>query len=278
MNNEDLQHLREREKELHTIYRVIQILKQEELTTADVLKKVVQEIPSGWRYPGICMVSIDFEGHPYTTPRFYPTQWYQAAEIVVDQKVLGEIRVYYSKNMTGDVDTLFLPEEQHLLNTLAEQISVFVFNRRVRRTLDMLGEEPLTEDDNQVLPVASDKHWKWRYRMAQRIADAMDFEKLGVKAVYVIGSTKEATAGPASDLDLLVHFTGHRQQESNLRYWIDGWSRSMAQTNYDTTGYQMNQGMIDLHLVSDQDLKNQSNSYAAMIGSHRNSAKLLRKG
>jgi hypothetical protein len=276
MNIEDLQHLREREKELHCIYRVIQILKQEELTTDDILKKVVREIPSGWRYPGICMASIDFEGQRFSTPHFYPTQWYQSAEIIVDEKVLGEIRVYYSKNITGQ-HTLFLPEEQHLLNTLAEQISVFVFNRRVRRTLDLLGENPVQDMENQVLPVVSDKHWKWRLKMARLIAEQMDFKQLGVKAVYLIGSTKEAKAGPASDLDLVVHFAGDQQQESNLRHWIDGWSRSLAQINYEMTGYSMKQGMIDLHLVTDQELKNQSDSFAAMIGSKGDGAWLMRE-
>ncbi|HKL38083.1 MAG TPA: nucleotidyltransferase domain-containing protein, partial [Bacteroidales bacterium] len=153
----------------------------------------------------------------------------------------------------------------------------FVFNRRVKRTLAMLGKAPLQEDDNQVLPIVSDKHWKWRYSMAQHIADAMDFDALGVKAVYIIGSVKEANAGPASDLDLLVHFAGDPHQESNLRYWIDGWSRSIAQTNYEMTGYQMEQGMVDLHLVTDQDLKNKTDSFAAMVGSHQNSARLLRE-
>ena len=277
MNIEDLQHLREREKELHCIYRVIQLLKQEELTTSDILKKVVQEIPSGWRYPGICMASIDFEGQCFCTPHFYPTQWYQSAEIIVDEKVLGEIRVYYSKKVTDDDKTLFLPEEQHLLNTLAEQISVFVFNRRVRRTLDLLGENPVQDIENQVLPVVSDKHWKWRLNMARLIAEEMDLEALGVKAIYLIGSVKEAHAGPASDLDLVVHFAGNPQQESNLRYWMDGWSRSLAQINYEMTGYQMKQGMIDLHLVTDEEMKSQSNSFAAMIGSHQNSAWLLKE-
>jgi hypothetical protein len=262
---------------LKTSNRVIQILKQEELTTNDILKKVVQEIPSGWRYPGICMASIDFEDNRFCTPHFYPTQWYQSAEIIVDDKVLGEIRVYYAKNITGDTQALFLPEEQHLLNTLAEQVSVFIFNRRVRRTLDLLGENPVQDAENQVLPVVSDKHWKWRLKMARLIAGEMDFENLGVRAVYLIGSTKEANAGPASDLDLVVHFAGDQRQESNLRYWMDGWSRSLAQINYEMTGYQMKQGMIDLHLVTDQELKDQSNSFAAMIGSHQNSAKLLRE-
>jgi len=277
MHTEDLHQLREREKELNCIYRIIQILKREDLSTSDIMRKVVVEIPAGWRYPGICMASIDFEGHQFTTPHFYPTKWYQSAELVVDEKILGEIRVYYTRNVDEKGDTLFLPEEQHLLNTIAEQVSVFIFNRRLKRTLSYLGRKDESEEGLQVLPVVSDKHWRWRYKMARLIADGMDLDRMGVVAVYLIGSTKDAKAGPASDLDLLVHFTGDAEQKMLLRYWIDGWSRCLTATNYERTGYHIKGGMIDLHVISSAELKDKKSSFAAMIGSIDNSAWLLRK-
>ena len=40
-----------------------------------------------------------------------------------------------------------------------------------------------------------EEHWRWRFRMAQRIAAQLDPEQFGVKAFYLIGSTKNATAG-----------------------------------------------------------------------------------
>ena len=41
-----------------------------------------------------------------------------------------------------------------------------------------------------------DDHWRWRLRMAQRIAALLDPARFGVKAAYVFGSTKNGTAGP----------------------------------------------------------------------------------
>ena len=276
MAEKDLHSLREREKELHCIYRVIQALNQEEQAIADVFRRVVRIIPDGWRYPGICMASIEFEAKNYTTPHFYPTRWYQSADVVVDQNVLGEIRVYYEKEIPGASGPLFLPEEQHLLNMIAEQVSVFIFNRRLRKTVAYLGDETSGLKDEQILPPVSDKHWKWRYQMAGLIAGQMDLNSFGVKAVYLIGSAKNATAGPASDLDLLVHFEGDRRQRELLVSWVDGWSRCMAETNYRMTGYRMDQGMIDLHIVTTRELKSNDSSFATMIGSTENPAKLLR--
>ena len=44
--------------------------------------------------------------------------------------------------------------------------------------------------------IAGEEHWRWRFRMAQRIAAQLDPKLFGVKAFYLIGSTKNATAGP----------------------------------------------------------------------------------
>ena len=46
--------------------------------------------------------------------------------------------------------------------------------------------------------------------MAERIAAELDRERFGVVALYLFGSVKNATAGPGSDIDLLVHFRGDR--------------------------------------------------------------------
>ena len=48
--------------------------------------------------------------------------------------------------------------------------------------------------------------------MAERIAAELDAERFGVKGMYLCGSVKNATAGPGSDIDLLVHFSGNAQQ------------------------------------------------------------------
>ena len=41
--------------------------------------------------------------------------------------------------------------------------------------------------------------------MAETIVDQMDKKAFDVKAVYIFGSTKNANAGPESDIDLLIH-------------------------------------------------------------------------
>jgi len=110
---------------------------------------------------------------------------------------------------------------------------------------------------------ASEDHSGWRLRMARRLASELDPERFGVRALYVFGSTKNATAGPGSDIDLILHFTGSPDQERELRLWLEGWSLSLAEMNFLRTGYRSD-GLLDVKLVTDDDIARRS-SYAVKI-------------
>jgi hypothetical protein len=120
-------------------------------------------------------------------------------------------------------------------------------------------------------------HWRWRLRMAQRIAALLDAERYGVKAAYVFGSTKNGTAGPASDIDLLLHVGGDDDRRRELALWLDGWSRSLAEANYLRTGYQ-SEGLLDVHYVTDADIASGTNPFAAKIGAVTDAARALPLG
>jgi hypothetical protein len=121
---------------------------------------------------------------------------------------------------------------------------------------------------------SSDEHWRWRLAMAERIAADVDPVRFGIKAMYVFGSTKNATAGPASDIDLLLHVEGTPEQSRSLQVWLEGWSACLAELNYLRTGYRT-EGLLDVHLVTDDDVARQS-SYAAKIGAITDAARPLK--
>ena len=112
--------------------------------------------------------------------------------------------------------------------------------------------------------------------MAERIASQLDPDRFGVKALYVLGGVKNATAGPGSDIDLLVHFEGDELQRRDLLTWLEGWSRSLAEVNYLRTGYR-SAGLLDIHIVTDKDIEDQT-SLAAKIDAVTDAAKPLPLG
>jgi hypothetical protein len=134
------------------------------------------------------------------------------------------------------------------------------------------GEEAAYETDALLVP-ASDDHWRWRMRMAERIAADLDPDAFGVKGLYVFGSTKNATAGPGSDLDLLVHVEEGDGKRRELAMWLDGWSRALAEMNYLRTGYRSS-GLLDVHYVTDTDIEKRT-SYAVKIGAVTDAARPL---
>jgi hypothetical protein len=117
-------------------------------------------------------------------------------------------------------------------------------------------------------------HWRWRMKMAEKIASELDGEKFNVKGIYVFGSTKNAVSGPGSDIDLIVHIDKNRCNTDLLLAWFEGWSLCLSEMNYLRTGYK-SEGLLDIHFVTDDDVKNR-NSYASKIGAVTDAARPLR--
>jgi hypothetical protein len=126
-------------------------------------------------------------------------------------------------------------------------------------------------------PRLQENHWRWRLRMVERIAALLDAERFGVEGFYVFGSTKNATAGPGSDIDVIVHMRGNEEQTRELSLWLEGWSRCLAEMNFLRTGHETEGGLLDVHWVTDEDIRKQS-SFAAKIGAVTDPARKLRTG
>jgi predicted nucleotidyltransferase len=156
-----------------------------------------------------------------------------------------------------------------LLNAdLEEAVAVFVEPtpaREAAEAAERTSIEPTPEE-----------HWRWRLKMAERIAAQLDAERFAVRGFWVIGSTKNATAGPGSDLDVLVHVNGDEAQRRELMTWLDGWSLALAEMNYLRTGYRTER-MLDVHLLTDRDIESQT-PFAAKIGAVTDAARPLPVG
>ena len=276
INNIVLQRLKEREKELNTLYNLEELLSVDDLENDRLFRELITLMPHGWQYSTICEIKVTFEGKEWHSEDFRETDWIQKADIVVDNNVSGEITVTYLQLIREFNGSQFLPEEQKLLNTISDRVGNYLFQQRLRNSFKALGAGNGSANSNEEVlsQTDSDPLWKWRLKMAEHICRKMDMAKFGVKAIYLIGSTKNATAGPASDLDLMIHHQSGIHQLENLKSWIEGWSLCLAEENFQRTGYQSD-GLIDLHLITDSDIEART-SFAVMIGSVTDGARLLR--
>ncbi len=120
------------------------------------------------------------------------------------------------------------------------------------------------------IPQYRDEYWIWRKHMAERVVANIEAEELGVEAVYLFGSTKNATAGPGSDIDLLIHFRGSSSQRHDLEHWLSGWSQALGEINHLKTG-EPSRDLLDVHIITDEDIEKKS-SYAVKINAATDAA------
>ncbi len=273
-----LEKLMEREKELNCLYSVENLLVDDNKKLEYVLQDLVKIISSGWQYPTVCECRIKIEDKEYQTEDFKETEYMQSADIIVDEHVAGCIEVVYLQLIRLHKGNAFLSEEQKLLNTIAISIGKSIFRRQLKSTLEYIkskGKSEKTNDDDMILSPDSDEHWKWRYEMVEKIASQLSLERFGLKGLYLIGSTKNANAGPGSDIDLLVHSGGDKKLDEKFILWIEGWGYCLEEMNYLKTGYRSTDSLIDLHIVSDDDIL-KKNSYASMINAVTDQARPIK--
>lgn len=120
----------------------------------------------------------------------------------------------------------------------------------------------------------SEDHWRWRLRMARRIAQEMAKNRMGVKAAYILGSTRNRNAGPASDINMIIQFDGDPMQKAALENWLMGWSLCLAEVNYLRTGQKSADGLLDIHFVTEAEIA-AGEGIARKINAVTDSARLL---
>ncbi len=124
----------------------------------------------------------------------------------------------------------------------------------------LMSQEPESDDilpDHCSEDMKSENHWKWRMRFAEQLAAGLEGGRFGVKAFYLIGSTKNATADPDSDVDIMLHVTGNEQQMRDLKLWLEGWSLCLDEVNFLRTGHRSG-GLLDVHYITDEEIRNRS--------------------
>lgn len=153
-----------------------------------------------------------------------------------------------------------------------------LMNAELDEALALLSEHETgkanPEHGEQFQDEQSENYWRWRYGMAEQMASELDFDRFGVAGFYLFGSTKNGTAGPGSDIDILVHFRGDDEQRKHLDLWFEGWSLCLDEMNYLKTGYR-SRGLLDVHIVTDEDIARKT-SYAVKIGAITDAARPLK--
>ena len=87
---------------------------------------------------------------------------------------------------------------------------------------------------------------------------------------------KNGTAGPESDINLLVHLSDDAPDRRPLEAWFEGWSGALAELNFSRTGVRV-EHMLDVTFLTTAEVA-AGKGLAAQIGAVTNAARPMDLG
>ncbi len=219
------------------------------------------------------LVEIAKEKGEYTPELSFGTHFFQ-------DLVEAEIRylpLYPNQPKSIFNEDILLDAENHL-SSLLPAYKTFKNVVKVIKTSDLEESSTLSvimdgEAGEALAFLKPPDHWSWRMQKVEEIAEALDPEIYGIESIYLIGSTKDGSAGPASDIDLLVHFKGTEEQREKLQAWFEEWGKKIDEENKQRTGIATGD-LLDVHIITDEDIKKKT-SWASHITSPYMSVKKI---
>jgi len=125
----------ERLKELQCIYSVTKASKFH-TNFDDYFREVTSIIQYGWQYPAITRGKITFKGKEYVSEPFKETKWKQSSDIIVDNRPVGSIEIYYLEECPKSDEGPFMTEERNLLNNVAVNLSDVIYLKQKEKQLE----------------------------------------------------------------------------------------------------------------------------------------------
>ena len=122
--------LRERVKELTCLYGIAQIARQPDKPLADILRSVVEILPSAWQYPETALARLTLDGVCYIIGDFSTCCQKQSADIFVNDMPRGSIEIGYAEQKPELDEGPFLKEERSLLDEIARQIALIIEHKQ----------------------------------------------------------------------------------------------------------------------------------------------------
>jgi PAS domain S-box-containing protein len=176
--------LGERMKELTCLYTVSHDM-QEDLSTDELCRRVVEYLVPAMQFPEIVVPVIELNGRRFTSERYTEGLSHGLhAEIRVEGEAHGHLWVYYAEDRP-----FLIPEEQNLVNGVAEALSLWLERKRVEEAL-----RESREKYREIINGMNDTVWV--------IGFAGGFVDVNETAVKVSGYSREKllSMGPA-DID-----------------------------------------------------------------------------
>ena len=133
--------LKKRMNELQCLYTVTHLVEVPGITLDRLLQAVADPLPSGWQHSDDTAVRIRIDDREYRRGSMEETPWKQVGPIVVHGERVGEIEVRYLCQKPEAAEGPFLPEEQMLLDAVAERLGRIIERLQTEAALQKSEEK-----------------------------------------------------------------------------------------------------------------------------------------
>ncbi len=246
--NSTIHDVRERIKELKCLYKVSQLTENTRNDIDVVLQGIADAIPPAWHYPDITAGRVTFMDKVFTSEDFEESGWSQSGEIHIDNKSVGRIEVFYTKEMPVIDIGPFMKEEQDLIQALARMISGFFERKTVEQKLVRANQELETRVKERTSELAArEKDLRKQTDMLNTTLESLDhpFYVVDVNDYSIVLANKAAQNLVDDGVITTCHVLSHRSDApcktesdpcplNEIR--ITGKSATVEHTHFDKDG------------------------------------------
>ncbi len=125
----------ERQKELSCLYKVNEHLLDLVSPIEEVMKRVCNSIEKSMQYSNISQCELYVNNQCYALNPVKRTELKLSAKAIFEETTIL-INVYYIKPVRKEHRTIFLPEEQQLINTIAQKVAQYISYRRLKEAYE----------------------------------------------------------------------------------------------------------------------------------------------
>ncbi|NTW07315.1 MAG: PAS domain S-box protein, partial [Syntrophaceae bacterium] len=121
-------------KELNCIYSIADLINKTDCIE-EIFQETVNLMVQGFQYPQIACARITLGDREFKTDAFKETKWKMSADLIVQNKAIGLLEIYYTDERPIIYEGPFLKEERSLLNIIATRMGIVVERRQEKDAL-----------------------------------------------------------------------------------------------------------------------------------------------
>ncbi len=121
--------LMERNKELHFLFRLSQLMDNMNPALADILNTVIKMLPSAFQHPEATHARLDLDTDSWKTPNYTVTSNILIEPLMVNQERRGTLSICVEDGYSGPT---FIEGEKELLAAAAQQMAVIISKKETR--------------------------------------------------------------------------------------------------------------------------------------------------